>query len=70
MGKSNGFGINFDLYTIDDSRFYDEFYHVQITITPEKTNFIADDAGKRKLFTICSIFIAPGAAQYYKKLTY
>lgn len=66
MGKSNGFGINYGLYAIDVSRFYDESYHVQITIMPDRTDFATDDPRKRKIFAICSSLIAPGAVQYYK----
>lgn len=66
MGKSNGLGINIGIYAIDISKFYDESYHVQITISPDRTGFATDDAVKRKIFTICSSLITPGAGQYYK----
>ncbi len=66
MGKSNGLGINFGIYAIDISKFYGESYHVQITISTDRTGFATDGFGKRKFFTICSAFIAPGASQYYK----
>jgi hypothetical protein len=68
MGKSNGIGLNLGIYSIDVTKFFYDFdsYHVQLTINPKLTKYTTDDYTKRRLFTIGSLFIAPGSAQFYK----
>ncbi len=66
MGKSSGFGIVFGIYKIDMAKYYGDAYHVQLTINPGATRYLADNETKRKIFTLGSIFIVPGAAQFYK----
>ncbi|MEO0182285.1 MAG: hypothetical protein ABIL40_02260, partial [candidate division WOR-3 bacterium] len=66
MGKSNGIGLNLGIYTIDVAKYYGDAYHVQLTINPALSNYATDDYTKRKVFTLSSLFIAPGSAQFYK----
>ncbi|MEO0142874.1 MAG: hypothetical protein ABIL15_05955, partial [candidate division WOR-3 bacterium] len=66
MGKSNGIGLNLGIYTIDVAKYYGDAYHVQVTINPALSNYATDDYTKRKVFTLSSLFIAPGSAQFYK----
>ncbi len=66
MGNSNGLGLNLGIYSIDVAKYYNDAYHVQITINPALTNYATDDPEKKKIFTISSLFIVPGSAQFYK----